>query len=194
MFESCAVHVRSVPVLVAVFGKFFFDFGVYFCVAGAVFGDVGGWCLTYDAHYFSWQGQHLVRLEGDACCAVHDIISHRSASRDITQNKKSHYMKWRHIKSHHMTWHLATNHISSPRVISQPTRKVWISPGNQPYQKKLPHYNHGMAKHSFTQKIRFRHRSGWSLCAFYGHILFLTRSFFFWKLPPAPCPALLMYK
>ena len=26
----------------AVFGKFFFDFGVQFCVAGAVFGEVGG--------------------------------------------------------------------------------------------------------------------------------------------------------
>ena len=25
-----------------VFGKFFFDFGVQFCVAGAVFGEVGG--------------------------------------------------------------------------------------------------------------------------------------------------------
>ena len=26
----------------AVFGNFFFDFGVEFCVAGAVFGEVGG--------------------------------------------------------------------------------------------------------------------------------------------------------
>ena len=26
----------------AVFGKFFFDFGVQFCVAGTVFGEVGG--------------------------------------------------------------------------------------------------------------------------------------------------------
>ena len=25
-----------------VFGKFFFDFGMQFCVAGAVFGEVGG--------------------------------------------------------------------------------------------------------------------------------------------------------
>ena len=24
-----------------------------------------------DAHHFSWQGQHLVRLEGDACCSAH---------------------------------------------------------------------------------------------------------------------------
>ena len=27
--------------------------------------------INADAHHFSWQGQHLVRLEGDACCSAH---------------------------------------------------------------------------------------------------------------------------
>ena len=32
-----------------VFGKFLLDFGVQFCVAGAVFGEVGGSCLLLRA-------------------------------------------------------------------------------------------------------------------------------------------------
>ena len=40
MTSSCSGHARIDAS--AVFGKFFFDFGVYFCVAGAVFGEVGG--------------------------------------------------------------------------------------------------------------------------------------------------------
>ena len=74
-------------------------------------------------------------------------------------------MKTHQITSHDMTWHLATNHIPSPRVISQPTTKFRISPGNQPHQNRSPHHHHGTAEGSFTQKTRFGHRSGWSPCA-----------------------------
>ena len=41
-FGSCSNRLRIGIDAPAVFGKFFFDFGVYFCVAGAVFGEVGG--------------------------------------------------------------------------------------------------------------------------------------------------------
>ena len=33
--------------------------------------DVSYATTINDAHHFSWQGQHLVRLEGDACCSAH---------------------------------------------------------------------------------------------------------------------------
>ena len=41
MLGSCSNRPRIGIDASAVFGKFFFDFGVYFCVAGAVFGEVG---------------------------------------------------------------------------------------------------------------------------------------------------------
>ena len=56
-----------------------------FCVAGAVFGEVGGWMpvaprivndvtsvstITHDTP-FAWQGQYLVRCEADAACSAH---------------------------------------------------------------------------------------------------------------------------
>ena len=52
-------------------------------VAGAVFGDVGGWPLPrivndvsyvtriYHENHFSWQTQYLVMLEGGRCCSAH---------------------------------------------------------------------------------------------------------------------------
>ena len=55
-----------------------------FCVAGAVFGEVGGWLLLLrivnDVSYvmrinheihFAWQAQYLVKLEDDSCCSAH---------------------------------------------------------------------------------------------------------------------------
>ena len=42
MSGSCSDRPRIGIDASAVFGKFFFDFGVHFCVAGAVFGEVGG--------------------------------------------------------------------------------------------------------------------------------------------------------
>ena len=39
---SCSNRPRIGMDASAVFGKFFFDFGVQFCVAGAVFGEIGG--------------------------------------------------------------------------------------------------------------------------------------------------------
>ena len=42
MTSSWSDHGRIGIDASAVFGTFFFDFGVYFCVAGAVFGEVGG--------------------------------------------------------------------------------------------------------------------------------------------------------
>ena len=55
-----------------------------FCVAGAVFGDVGGWLyllhlleMTFhvtqisDDIHFAWQAQYLVMLEGDFTCSTH---------------------------------------------------------------------------------------------------------------------------
>ena len=46
---SCSNRPRIGIDASAVFGKFFFDFGVQFCVAGAVFGEVGGGCLLLRA-------------------------------------------------------------------------------------------------------------------------------------------------
>ena len=71
-----------------VFSQFLSDVVCSFCVAGAVFGEVGGWCLLLRAlemtfhlfsanfcqmlcAHFAWQAQYLVRLEGDACCSTH---------------------------------------------------------------------------------------------------------------------------
>ena len=49
-----------------------------FYLAGAVFGDVGGWRLLLTAWHMmyrlspgSWQAQYLVMLEGDTCCSPH---------------------------------------------------------------------------------------------------------------------------
>ena len=55
-----------------------------FCVAGAVFGEVGGWLvaprIVNDVSYvmrinheihFAWQAQYLVKLEDDSCCSAH---------------------------------------------------------------------------------------------------------------------------
>ena len=49
MVGSCSNRPRIGIDASAVFGKFFFDFGVYFAL----------------------QAQYLVRLEGDACCFAH---------------------------------------------------------------------------------------------------------------------------
>ena len=40
-------------------------------VAPRIENDVSYVTTINDAHHFSWQGQHLVRLEGDACCSAH---------------------------------------------------------------------------------------------------------------------------
>ena len=42
MFGSCSNRPRIGNDASTVFCKFFLDFGVHFCVAGAVFGEVGG--------------------------------------------------------------------------------------------------------------------------------------------------------
>ena len=42
MLGSCSDRSRTGIDASTVFGKFFFDFGMQFCVAGAVFGEVGG--------------------------------------------------------------------------------------------------------------------------------------------------------
>ena len=42
MFGSCSNRPRIGIDASTVFGTFFFDFGMHFCVAGAVFGEVGG--------------------------------------------------------------------------------------------------------------------------------------------------------
>ena len=49
MLGSCSNRPRIGIDASAVYGKFFFDFGVQFCVAGAVFGEVGGRCLLLRA-------------------------------------------------------------------------------------------------------------------------------------------------
>ena len=80
----------------------------------------------------------------------------------------------------------------SPRVISQPTTKFRISPGNQPHRNRSPHHNHGTAEDSFTQKTRFGHRSGWSPCAHSIGKFFLWLIVFFFEtsapgLPGSTC-------
>ena len=42
MVGSCSNRPRIVNDVSTVLGKFLLDFGVQFCVAGAVFGEVGG--------------------------------------------------------------------------------------------------------------------------------------------------------
>ena len=49
MLGSCSNRPRIGIDASAVFGAFFFVFGVQFCVAGAVFGQVGGRCLLLRA-------------------------------------------------------------------------------------------------------------------------------------------------
>ena len=120
-----------------------------------------------------------------------DITWHRSASRDITQHKKPHYIKCNHITSHHMTWHLATNHITSPHVTSQPTTLLHLT--LQPHQNRSPHHCMEWLKaHSLKNSVW---ASQWlvTLCTFYRQILSLAYSFFLLKLPPPACPALLVY-
>ena len=39
-------------------------------VAPRIVNDVAYVTAINDAHHFLWQGQHLVRLEGDACCSA----------------------------------------------------------------------------------------------------------------------------
>ena len=40
-------------------------------VAPRIVNDVSYATTINDVYHFSWQGQHLVRLEGDACCSAH---------------------------------------------------------------------------------------------------------------------------
>ena len=42
MLRSCSNRPRTVNDASTVFGKFLSHFGVQFCVAGTVFGDIGG--------------------------------------------------------------------------------------------------------------------------------------------------------
>ena len=60
---------------------FFLDFGMRFCVAGAIFGEVpvaprivnDVLCVSRTDHesHFAGQAQYLVRLEGDTYCSAH---------------------------------------------------------------------------------------------------------------------------
>ena len=49
MFGSCSNRPRIVNDTSTVFGQFLLDFGMQFCVAGAVFGEVEGRCLLLRA-------------------------------------------------------------------------------------------------------------------------------------------------
>ena len=49
MLGSWSNRPRAVNNTSTVFGKFLLDFGMQFCVAGAVFGEVGGRCLLLRA-------------------------------------------------------------------------------------------------------------------------------------------------
>ena len=40
-------------------------------VAPRIVNDVSYATTINDVYHFSWQGQHLVKLEGDACCSAH---------------------------------------------------------------------------------------------------------------------------
>ena len=48
-FGSCSNRPRIGIDTSTVFGQFLLDFGMQFCVAGAVFGEVGGRCLLLRA-------------------------------------------------------------------------------------------------------------------------------------------------
>ena len=62
MVGSCSNRPRIGIDASAVFGKYFFDFGVP--VAPRIVNDVSYVTRIDDASHFAWQGQHLVRLEG----------------------------------------------------------------------------------------------------------------------------------
>ena len=92
-----------------------------------------------------------------------------------------------------MTWHLATNHITSPHVTSQPTALLHrsLQPTTSKQVTTSPPWNGWRLVHSNNSVWA----SPWlvTLCTFYRQILSLTYSFFLLKLPPPACPALLVH-
>ena len=103
------------------------------------------------------------------CRAQHNAAHHhdRIASRDMTQHKQSHRIKWRdhHIKWHDMTCHVATNYSSSPHITSQPTTLLHLTPQGTWWHQNRSHHHHGTAEGSFTAKKWVWHRAGRSPCA-----------------------------
>ena len=91
-----------------------------------------------------------------------------------------------------MTWHLATNHITSPHVTSQPTALLHrsLQPTTSKQVTTSPPWNGWRLVHSNNSV--WASQSLVTLCAFYRQILSLTYSFSSWKLPPPACPALLV--
>ena len=78
MVGSCSNRPRIGIDASTVLGEFRLDFGVHFCVAGAVFGvaprivnDVPYVTKIKHESHFAWQAQYLVRLAGDTCSSVH---------------------------------------------------------------------------------------------------------------------------
>ena len=102
-------------------------------------------------------------------------------------------MKTHQITSHDMIWHLATNHITSPHVTSQPTALLHrsLQPTTSKQVTTSPPWNGWRLVHSNNSVSA----SQWlvTLCTFYRQILSLTYSFFSLKLPPPACPALLVW-
>ena len=86
-----------------------------------------GRCSIAQNHFEHWT--HNVTIAGH-------ITWHRIASRDMTQHKQSHRIKWH---DHHIKWH--------------------------DMHQNRSHHHHGTAEGSFTAKKWFGHRAGRSPCA-----------------------------
>ena len=79
MVGSCSDHVRIVPALELTRQLFSANFSLILeCnsawvmpVAPRIVNDVPYVTKINHESHFAWQGQHLVRLEGDACCSAH---------------------------------------------------------------------------------------------------------------------------
>ena len=92
-----------------------------------------------------------------------------------------------------MTWHLATNHITSPHVTSQPTTLLHLTlqPTTSKQATTSPPWNGWRLVHSNNSVWA----SQWlvTLCTFHRQILSLAYSLFSLKLLPPVCPALFVY-
>ena len=95
------------------------------------------------------------------------VTWHRIASRDMTQHRQSHRIKWLdhrdRIKWHDKTCQVATNHSSSPHVTSQPCNHIkllHLTPQATSWHQKMSrNHHHGTAKkwfghHAFSSILK----------------------------------------
>ena len=118
------------------------------------------------------------------------------ASRDMTQHKQSHRIKWRdhYIKWHDMTWHAMSQlttvaHPTSPHNQPPPTTLLHLTPQATSWHQNRSHYHHGTAESSFTAKKWFGHCAGRS----HRQILSLLYTFFSFETSAPGSPGNYLY-